>query len=115
MQLARLRKFVTSISIIGAAIWIAVRNTFPKISESVSNSPLTDSRTGVRFSPRVVANSSIAVLIPSTAGWQISAIEEIAYLNGWITKKELQEAANIYGNSSYGMHLQNVVDGKYRY
>ena len=45
----------------------------------------------------------------------ISAIEEIAYRNGWITKEQLTEAANAYGKSAYGKHLMNVVDNKYLY
>ena len=42
----------------------------------------------------------------------ISAPEEIGYLNRWITRQELQNAAQAYGKSPYGMHLQKVADGK---
>lgn len=52
-------------------------------------------------------------LIQERQGIQISALEEIAYQNHWITKKQLEEAAEKYGKSSYGKHLSNVVDGKY--
>jgi len=52
-------------------------------------------------------------LIQERQGIQISALEEIAYLNHWITKKQLEEAAEKYGKSPYGKHLRNVVDGKY--
>lgn len=45
----------------------------------------------------------------------ISAIEEIAYNNGWITKEKLLESAKLYGKSAYGKHLKNVADGKYIY
>ena len=45
----------------------------------------------------------------------ISAIEEIAYRNGWITKERLLEAAKLYGKSSYGQHLMKVAEGKYLY
>lgn len=48
-------------------------------------------------------------------GHQISAIEEIAYRNGWITKEKLEESAALYGKSPYGKHLHNVASGKYIY
>jgi len=54
-------------------------------------------------------------LIQERQGIQISALEEIAYLNHWITKKQLEEAADKYGKSPYGKHLRNVVDGKYMF
>ncbi len=48
-------------------------------------------------------------------GLKISAIEEIAYIKGWITKDELIEAAKRYGKSPYGQHLMNVAEGKIQY
>lgn len=42
----------------------------------------------------------------------ISAPEEIAFKNGWITKEELIMSANIYGKSPYGEHLKLVAEGK---
>lgn len=42
----------------------------------------------------------------------ISAPEEIAFKNGWITKDELIKSANIYGKSPYGEHLKLVAEGK---
>ncbi len=52
-------------------------------------------------------------LIQERQGIQISALEEIAYQNHWITKKQLEQAAEMYGKSPYGKHLRNVVEGKY--
>lgn len=46
---------------------------------------------------------------------KISAPEEIAFINGWITKEKLLEAAEKYGKSSYGEHLKKVANGKYHY
>ena len=46
---------------------------------------------------------------------QISALEEIAYSNGWISKDTLLESAQRYGKSPYGQHLKNVAEGKIRY
>lgn len=45
----------------------------------------------------------------------ISAPEEIAYINGWITKEQLLDAAERYGKSPYGAHLKAVSEGKLRY
>lgn len=54
-------------------------------------------------------------VIEDRQGIMISAIEEIAYRNGWITKEKLLESAKMYGKSAYGQHLKNVADGKYIY
>lgn len=54
-------------------------------------------------------------VIESREGIQISALEEIAYRNGWITREQLMDSAEIYGKSPYGKHLENVVQGKYIY
>jgi len=54
-------------------------------------------------------------MIQNRQGIQISAPEEIAYKNGWITKEKLLAAAEKYGKSPYGAHLKNVADGKVQY
>ncbi len=54
-------------------------------------------------------------VIESRQGIQISAIEEIAYTNGWISKEKLLESAERYGKSPYGQHLRKVAEGKIRY
>jgi len=46
---------------------------------------------------------------------KISAPEEIAYRNGWISKDKLLESAGRYGKSPYGHHLKAVAEGKVRY
>lgn len=48
-------------------------------------------------------------------GIKISAVEEIAYRNGWITQAQLMESADRYGKSAYGAHLRAVSKGKIRY
>ena len=45
---------------------------------------------------------------------KISAPEEIAFRNGWITKDKLMESAQRYGKSPYGDHLKAVAEGKVR-
>lgn len=46
---------------------------------------------------------------------KISAPEEIAYINGWISEETLRESACRYGKSPYGEHLKRVAQGKIRY
>ncbi|MBS7228104.1 MAG: glucose-1-phosphate thymidylyltransferase RfbA [Eubacteriales bacterium] len=47
-------------------------------------------------------------------GIKISAPEELAFRNGWITKDELLASAKKYGKSPYGKHLENVASGRIR-
>ena len=54
-------------------------------------------------------------VIENRQGVKISAIEEIAYKNGWISKDKLIESANLYGKSTYGKHLKQVAEGKIFY
>ncbi len=44
---------------------------------------------------------------------KIACLEEIAYLNGWITKEQLQEVYEIYKKNQYGAYLKDIMDGKY--
>ncbi len=59
--------------------------------------------------------SEFVRVIESREGIQISAPEEIAYRNGWITREQLERSATAYGKSPYGAHLRKVADGKYIY
>lgn len=54
-------------------------------------------------------------MIEQRQGIKISAPEEIAYKNGWISKEKLLESAERYGKSPYGAHLRAVAEGKVRY
>ena len=54
-------------------------------------------------------------MIEKRQGVKISAIEEIAYKNGWITREKLIESAERYGKSTYGQHLLKVKEGKIKY
>ena len=44
---------------------------------------------------------------------KIACLEEIAYLNGWISKDELQKAYELYQKNQYGKYLKDVLEGKY--
>lgn len=54
-------------------------------------------------------------VVQNRQGIEISAPEEIAFRNGWITKEQLLEAADLYGKSPYGQHLRQVAEGRIRY
>lgn len=54
-------------------------------------------------------------MIEKRQGVKISAVEEIAYKNGWISKEKLMESAERYGKSTYGQHLKKVAEGKIKY
>lgn len=54
-------------------------------------------------------------MIEDRQGLKISCPEEIAYNNGWITKKQLKEQAELMKKNQYGKFLFDVLDGKVRY
>ena len=54
-------------------------------------------------------------MVEKRQGIKISAPEEIAYKNGWISKEKLLESAERYGKSPYGEHLKRVADAKIKY
>ena len=54
-------------------------------------------------------------MIEARQSIKISAPEEIAYKNEWISKEKLLESAERYGKSPYGQHLKAVAEGKVRY
>lgn len=44
---------------------------------------------------------------------KIACLEEIAYLNGWISKEDLWEIYEVLKKNQYGAYLKDVLDGKY--
>ena len=54
-------------------------------------------------------------MVEEHQGLKISCLEEIAYNNGWISKKDLLDAAKPMEKNQYGQHLINVANGKVRY
>lgn len=59
--------------------------------------------------------SNFVQMIQNRQGIEISAPEEIAFINKWISKERLLESANRYGKSPYGAHLRKVAEGKIKY
>lgn len=56
--------------------------------------------------------SEFVRVIQTRSGIEISALEEIAYRNEWISKEQLLESAKLYGKSPYGKHLRRVAEGQ---
>lgn len=44
---------------------------------------------------------------------KIACLEEIAYLNGWISKEKLLEEIEVLKKNQYGQYLIDVLNGKY--
>lgn len=63
----------------------------------------------------LVEAAEFVQVIENRQGIMISAPEEIAYRNGWITEQALLQSADTYGKSPYGEHLRRVADGKIQY
>ena len=53
--------------------------------------------------------------VQNRQGVVISAPEEIAFLEKWISREELIESAKLYGKSPYGEHLMRVAEDKLVY
>lgn len=60
----------------------------------------------------LVEATSFVQMIERRQGIKISAPEEIAYRNGWISEQKLLESAELYGKSPYGDHLKRVARGE---
>ncbi len=44
---------------------------------------------------------------------KIGCLEEIAYLNGWITKEDVFKVYEVLKKNQYGQYLKDILDGKY--
>lgn len=45
---------------------------------------------------------------------KIACLEEIAYLNGWISDREILKVYEVLKKNQYGQYLKDVLDGKYQ-
>lgn len=45
---------------------------------------------------------------------KIACLEEIGYLNGWISKEEVLKVYEVLKKNQYGQYLKDVLDGKYQ-
>jgi glucose-1-phosphate thymidylyltransferase len=53
--------------------------------------------------------SSFVSTIEKRQGIKIACLEEIAYNNNWITKKEIQKSIKFYGNCEYSTYLKSFI------
>jgi len=44
---------------------------------------------------------------------KIACLEDIAYMNGWITREDVLETYEAMKKNQYGQYLKDVIDGKY--
>jgi glucose-1-phosphate thymidylyltransferase len=47
--------------------------------------------------------------IEKRQGFKIACLEEIAYTNGWLSNKSLQESAELFKKNNYGQYLKNIL------
>ncbi len=45
---------------------------------------------------------------------KIACLEEIAYLNGWITKEDVLKVYELLRKNQYGQYLKDILDGKFQ-
>jgi glucose-1-phosphate thymidylyltransferase len=50
--------------------------------------------------------------IEQRQGFKIACLEEIAWLNSWISREKLEKSAHFYSNSNYGEYLKNLANDK---
>lgn len=63
----------------------------------------------------LVDASNYIKILEEHQGIKVCCPEEIAYINGWISKDKLLEIGNSMAKNQYGQHLINVANGKIRY
>ncbi len=62
----------------------------------------------------LVDATSFVKTVESHQHRKIGCLEEIAYLNGWITKEEVLKVYEILKKNQYGQYLKDVLDGKFQ-
>lgn len=54
--------------------------------------------------------SNFISTIENRQGLKIACIEEIAFYNNWINKKQLENAIKFYGNCEYSKYLKSLIN-----
>lgn len=62
----------------------------------------------------LVDATSFVKTVESHQHRKIGCLEEIAYLNGWITKEEVLKVYEVLKKNQYGQYLKDVLDGKFQ-
>jgi len=63
----------------------------------------------------LVDASNFVRTVEDYQGIKIAAPEEIAYINGWISKEKLIEQGEFYSKTGYGQYLLKVANGEIKY
>ena len=53
--------------------------------------------------------SSFVSTLENRQGFKIACLEEIAFKNNWINKKDIREAIAFYGNCIYSNYLKKII------
>ena len=53
--------------------------------------------------------SNFVSAIENRQGLKIACLEEIAFKNNWINKKEIKDAVGFYGNCNYSNYLKKLI------
>ena len=53
--------------------------------------------------------STFVSTIENRQGMKIACIEEIAFYNKWIKRKEIQNSIKFYGNCDYSNYLKKII------
>ena len=53
--------------------------------------------------------STFVSAIENRQGFKIACLEEIAFLNRWINKKDIKESIKFYGNCEYSSYLKKLI------
>ena len=61
----------------------------------------------------LVEATNFVMTVENHQNRKIGCLEDIAYVNGWITREQVEEVIKLYKNNQYGRYLQDVLDGKY--
>ena len=54
--------------------------------------------------------SAFVSAIENRQGFKIACLEEIAFGNKWIQKKQINNAIKFYGNCNYSKYLKKIID-----
>ena len=54
--------------------------------------------------------STFVSTIENRQGMKIACIEEIAFYNKWIKRKEIQNSIKFYGNCDYSNYLKKIIN-----
>ena len=54
--------------------------------------------------------SNFISTIENRQGLKIACLEEIAFNNGWISKNDIKNSINFYGNCDYSKYLKTLIN-----